>query len=772
MANIEGPVEEQPDNEAQNLRLQVYGTNFPDPAEQDGAKWRAWLDSRVKEQEGIIRDKRLHWARHRHFRAGRQWISQRDGRVWREMDNDKNELRMTLDLIGPTLDFRLGIIDEQRPGFKALPLGFGVRAREMAEAQQRVAEHYYHCLKGQLLMREAAGYAQTDGAAFIRVFVDKNGGPVVKDVRMVEQTDARYADLVAQGYEVDEATQQVVLPMDEEGNIAPVGSEVREYNEGDIGSDVIQAHEVWFDPEANSVNGPHRRAKWAFIMRVRNLQSARIETGDPKLPAESSNIARDPVLDSVDTAVMGSFQRGLPPFPMARQERGETTVEFFLYIAPNKEAGLDKGLWRRIVGNKLMGGSDELPGGKIPLARLSDGSSDSSMFPRPVVSTWVPDQLTINALVTKIVEHVRLWAAGRVISQKGTMVSESFTTITGSLMEYTGAKPELLDAPRLVPDIWSSLQFFVKKLEDKGGWNDLARGRVTGEGSNFEDISGRAILAAGERLERTFGPMIRATADGMSELAVLWVDYCRWLFETPRMLNIVGRGDLAKAIDGKDLGYDSTVYMDPESLMPMPRAVKQQLLFEMLKIGLITAEQFNKRAPYAEVRDINMGDTEQWERAQWINTSLQERWEEMSQAAQSDPMSAFVPEMGGIAVLWQDDVAAHKRALLEIALDERKPLPLKDLALSRWAAYDQLERAKGMPGTATTPPVPPSAPMPVFVRGAPPDLAMMAMNMPLPPQGGGGVPANAQAPGTQAGGAAPEISAAPGEGAALDTLAS
>ena len=54
-----------------------------------------------------MRDKRMYWTRNRHFRQGRQWISSRDGRTYRELEPMKNTLRMTLDLTSPALDFRL-----------------------------------------------------------------------------------------------------------------------------------------------------------------------------------------------------------------------------------------------------------------------------------------------------------------------------------------------------------------------------------------------------------------------------------------------------------------------------------------------------------------------------------------------------------------------------------------------------------------------------------------------------------------------------------------
>src|SRR6266850_1619787 len=126
-------------------RTKLFGEHFPEIGG-DAESWKKWLESRIKEQEGPMRDARLHWARHRHFWQGRQWISTRDNRTWREVNDD--EVRQTLNLIGPALDYRVGLVAEQKPGFRCQPLGTGIEGQETAEAQQRVAEHYYNKLSG------------------------------------------------------------------------------------------------------------------------------------------------------------------------------------------------------------------------------------------------------------------------------------------------------------------------------------------------------------------------------------------------------------------------------------------------------------------------------------------------------------------------------------------------------------------------------------------------------------------------------------------------
>lgn len=727
----------------------AFGPLWPGATNRDGAKWSEWAKDRIAAQEDVMRDKRLHWARHRHFRQGRQWISSRDSRTWREVDGDRNHVRLVLNVIGPAMNFRLGLITEQAPGFRTQPLGTGTTGRETAEAQQRIAEYYYNLLRGYKLMRDACSHAQTDGVCFLHVFVDPIGGPSREDVMMIPPEDKRFETLQAMGYEVDEATGSLVVPLDEVGEPdIPESVVSRDIRLGDVATRVVLAHEVFFDPEAKTVNGPYDRAKWCIIRRVRDLESARLETGRSDLESEGAGVELDPIMDaSVDgglgaitASTSGYFQRGLPLFPMARNRsvRQESVYEYLIYIPPLPAAGVQRGLYLRVVGDHVVKHSDELPGGKVPLARFTDGSSDPEMYPRPDVMDCIGDQILVNTLASRLVEHVRSFGAGRLMTQKGTLISETYSNIIGSVVEYTGMKPDVVPSGPAGNDTWNLLEFFIKKLEDKLGYNDFARGQMTGSGS-FSDVSGRALLGARELYERQFGPFIRAAAEGMSEWACLVVDYARWLYDEDeaRLIPIAGRGDLAKRITSKDLGERSVVYVDPTTLSPLPRALRHQMLFDLLEKGMITQEEYKRQAPFAEIRDVYMGGSEQWGRAQAVNTLLEEAWERLGGL---DATRRFDPEQGGIAVMWQDDPRVHKEALLELGLDERKPLTLRDLALERWGLYDQLERAKTVNPQTGQPLSPPNP----LIRNIPSDMqAPVAPPAPTPTgQNAAGAPAN------------------------------
>ena len=735
---------------SQKERLQrKFGVDFPELTSTNGPDWRRWIEGQRRKQEPVMRDKRLHWSRHRHFRAGQQWISTRDGRLWREPQSDVNDLRPVLNMIGPALDFRLGILSEQRPGFRFEPLGSGVSGRESAEAQQAVAEYYFFIQRAWNIFLDAWFHAQTDGVSFIHIYVDPTKGPTTEDLDLIPPDDPRFPGLKAQGYEVGEDG-LLILPYQEEGLEAPPGTPARTMFEGDLACKILLAHEVLFSPEARTINGPTEpRARWALVRRMRDVNEARLETGDPTIESEMVITSQSDVLDMPIDRSMG-WQRGLPPFPTRRQRIIDGVPEYLLWIAPDQfEPGLEQGKWMRLVGNNIVEGADELPGGVIPLARMTDGSPDTDIFPRPVMSDWIGDQTAINAVLSALMKHARYFAGGRLLATKNTVLEESYSNIVGSVVEYQGMKPDAMPSPTASPDAWRLLDWLVKKLEDKTAWTDPARGQVSQTGS-AQDVSGRAILASQQLFERAFGPVVRAAAEGATEFAHIIVKYAQWLFDEPRLIPAVGgRGDLAKKISAEDLGDRPVVYVDPQTMMPLPTALKAQLLEDQLDKGRISLPTYQKRHPYADVRDVEMGDTDQWQRAEWINTLIEDQWQEIAQVPSPDRYA-----MPGFAVLWQDcdletpqpqqgatGIASqipamyrtvHKTSLMEIILDERKPWEMRQIAIDRWGVYDQLERSMNDPtGMTMWPPV---------VLGVPPDKIQAMLMMMQPPPGIPGAP--------------------------------
>lgn len=737
-------------------RLEAYyGVGFPDPDMEDKKKlaegFKAWVNREVDRQSSVMNDKRLHYARHRLFRQGRQWISTRDGRQWRELNADENRIRAVFNMIGPALDFRVTLLQEQRPGFKYLPIaGQGINGREIAIAQQSFAEYYFQMQKIWDLSTLAMSEALTDGVCFLNVYLDKEMGPSLENVELISEDDDRYESFSAQGYKKRKSG-LIELPLGPGAAVSGATSSST-VKGGDLKTTLILAHETYADSEARCINGADKQAKWFMVRRMRDIHSVRLQLDDPKLEPDVGNPSSE-VTDLSFAFDAQKWHKGMPPFPSTRMRMPDGGVfENKIYLAPSKE--IPEGMWIELLTERHLK-TGNLPAKVIPIVRFTDGSTDGELYPRPEMSDWIGDQTAINGLGSKILEFARLHAGSRVMALEGTIVKETFTDIVGSIVNYQGPKPDVLQPPRVSPDLWQMWKTMVQQLEAKTGWDDMARGQLTGEGG-FQDVAGRAVLAARELFERQFGRMIRAAARGVSDWSTLYVQYGQEFFDTPRMIPMLGRPDLAKKISKTELQGPPSTYVDPETLQPLPRALRNQMLTDYLKQGLITVETFKKRAPFAEVRDLSMGDSDHWDRAQVINTVLEENWKKFSKM---EALELF-DVASGLPIFWQDITDVHMKALEEIILDDKHPFELRKLAADRWGIYSELAKSKDFPQELEMQGMP-RPPAPAEVLGVPNSIAQrqepLPQQMAAGPMGGG--------PGASP---APELSPTTFPGAATD----
>jgi hypothetical protein len=237
-------------------------------------------------------------------------------------------------------------------------------------------------------------------------------------------------------------------------------------------------------------------------------------------------------------------------------------------------------------------------------------------------------------------------------------------------------------------DVKEALSLEKKAFEDASGYNDTSRGQFS------SSSSGRAILAAREQLERVFAPSVLAIANAMTEWAKVTLAGMAWGYDVPRDLGAVGksRPDLARALNAQDFDGSADVKVEPETLMPMPKAMRLFLLDELFQKQLIDARQYQRLMPFAIVKQIQSPDADQEARANRIADALLTR--------------QSVPPMR-----WQDNEAIHQDVL------ERKILLQDDIdedviqaADARWRELaTQAAQKQGAPAPQAPAPAGPQA---------------------------------------------------------------
>lgn len=701
--------------DGENRYSKVYGAAFPGNIRTaDGPALEKWVSECIRHQRDEVTTRRLHYSRNRLFRTGKQWIATRDGVSWKQPRERENKVRITENMLGPALDFRKDVLFEQRPGFKHMVMGrSSMLEKELAEGQQAIAEFYYHTLKVWLIAELAYENAQTDAVAFLHTFVDRRRGKGRPNVRLVQEGGERYEELAQLGYENIEGTLMIPLNADDE-DLQP-GEEPSKVM-GDVNTRMVLAHECWCDPEALTINGPLDPCKWFFIRRLISLEEARLI--DPTVEPSVEGASEDDHYDSPMLVSKEDWKGGVPPFPDRVRKFKNAVFETIAFLAPSDV--LPDGYTFHLVGNKRVDveGDGTLPGRLIPITPIYDNGLKMGIFPRPQMTDWLPDQVAINALLSAIITQVKNTSGVALLARKGTVLSESLNTIFGALFSYdAGPAPTPLRLPRVSTDAWQLLQLLIRQLENKTGHNDLARGQLTGSGgASMQDISGRAVLGAKEMLERTFGGPVRGIAHSMSEWSRIVVAYATWLHEDdiPALVARTGRLDLARQLDAAKLQEEQRIYVDPQTMMPMPTSLRNQLLVDMLDKQLISPAEFGKRSPFAEIQDLQLGSPQQVERAQLVNTLLEGSFRELT-------LEDRFNDKKGLGIWYQDDPQVHMEVLEEIILDTRRDPKLKKICADRWGVYAELMKHKVSLQTPVDPsmPAPPPVPVPFEVLGVP-----------------------------------------------------
>lgn len=643
--------------------LAMFGPGFPMLTDiWKREDWAHWAQTRWQDLSPTVQ-KRIHAVhRNRLFRQGYQWVSSVNGGPWREPPKPQNAARVVYNMIAPALDQRVEIITEQRPGFSTRPATQDPDDVRKAEAQQFALEYQFDQQDMQAVYREIAYWVGTDGVCFQEVFWDDTRGPWNEEQQEVPGASALRAS----------GLRTVKAPL------------------GDVNSRVCRMEKVRVSPNATAAVPP-------FYVIIRDRipkQQAVVEHG-----YDVAKQLDDAQRDEVDgTGGVDVTRLGLLESDPDERLTDQPTVERFIVYGERCEV-FPHGFTMVAIGGEvqLLG---PLLFSCVPVVRWTDGSTDPAYFCKAEMEKWLDSQMRVNAVLSKWVENVRLHAGPRLLAKEHAIKGETLLGGSMSLISVAGLGPlsevvQPIQGFSLSQDALQLLQLEKKAFEDLSGWNDTSRGSFS------SDQSGRAILAIREQLERVFAPLVGAAARSMSHWARITLKAMKFGYDEPRMLGVLGRGrpDLMRAIGADDLDGAVDVWVDPETLMPMPKSLRLFLLKDLVQMQAMTPQEYRRRLPFGYTRQLTTPDEDQESRARRVVEALRR---------------GEFPE-----ILWVDDEAIHQDVLQrELILPGDTPEPLRKLALERWMLLAQQASAKqmammgmGMPPMAGSQPQPGGEPL-------------------------------------------------------------
>ena len=623
--------------------IALYGGDFPLIKALDGGgvedeDWTSWARG-LWERHRAGSQKRVHFAaRNRLFYQGQQWVSSVGHSMlgqWREPPKHRDAARRVANMVKPALDQRTQIVSDQRPGFRVEPQDRSPSSLKRATSLQLALEYQYRQQQMAAVIREARHWAGTDGVCVLRTYWDPDAGPWTEDL----------------------------IPG--EGDVGVLG-ESRRRPMGELRTKVYRIEQVRVSANASATSQPH----YWVLRDVVATADAVAQYG------AAAVLGRDKATDQASTLTGDGWteHRGDIVSPDELLHDQSTLDRFTVDCEPSEF--LPDGLTLVTVGEAVIY-AGPLPMGVVPNVRFADGSPDPAFFPEPEMDDWLSHQMAVNAALSKWIESIRRNADGRFLGRAGAFSAETLIGGMASLIEVRGAQ-NLSDVLQPIPsfsvggDTKELIQFEVQQFEQKSGWNDTTRGSFSsGE-------SGRAILAQREQVEQIFAPSVNAAAHSMTEWAKVQKAGMGTYYDEPRRIAVVGksRPDLGRELTREDFDGVADISIDPETLVPLPRAMRLYLLDSMLERQVITPEEYRRRLPFAWTRDIETPDDVQEARAQRICDLIR-------QGADPGP------------ILWQDDEAVHQDVLdRELILADDVDPGAQQAAIERWVQLAQQAQMK------------------------------------------------------------------------------
>lgn len=622
----------------------LYGADFPllntDPSKEED--WVSWVrHSWDRLGPGVQR--RLHLTqRNRLFKQGIQWISSTGFGPWREPPRPRESVKVVENMIGPALNQRVQIIAEQRPGFRVRPSTSDQDDLKRAEAKQLALEYQYDQQEMEGIIREAAYWSGTDGVSFLELYWDPDAGPWHEEY--VSSEDG--ADMKKK-----------------QGPLGDVKTRVRRIEQVRVSANATANRKPWF---------------WVIHDVMSKQEAIRLFGVD----LFGDNVSPDVTENLFHNYPLARSGYQLPNVDELLLEQ-EKVSRFTVYC--EKSLALPKGLTLVVVGDKLVYQGPLLIG-TVPMVRWPDGSPDPSFYPAPEMDLWIDSQMRVNAIKTKWVENVRVNSGPKLLAKENsispeTMTSGNMTVISAKGLGGLSEIVKTIESFSVGDDAKELLAMEKKVFEDLSGWNDTSRGSLPMD----NDQSGRAILAIREQLERIFAPMVNAGAKSMTEWAKISCSWMAWGYDIPRNVGVEGRSrpDLTRALMADDFDGVSDIFIDPETLMPMPRPLRLFLLKDLFQQGMMSMQEYRRRLPFAWTRSIGTPDEDHEARAK--------------RCAEGIRNGQILP------VLWQDNEAIHQDVLeRELILPDDIDPMVREMAIQRWTQLAMQAQAK----MGVTPPLP------------------------------------------------------------------
>jgi len=225
---------------------------------------------------------------------------------------------------------------------------------------------------------------------------------------------------------------------------------------------------------------------------------------------------------------------------------------------------------------------------EFPFARLQWTKPFSGFWSQSLAEQLKPTQIELNKLLAVLQRSYHLAGSYKILIQNGSQIpDQTFNNNIGTLIKYTGAKPEYITPPIVPPEMYRQVETLIERSRQLAGISGLSATSQKPAGLNsgaalreFSDIESARFTAFSQDFEKVFVDIAKICVDLATDIAEKDGSY---------PVNVSGNKKLTK-VDIKEIALnkeDYTVCTFPASSLPNEPAGRIAALDDLVQRGLI-----------------------------------------------------------------------------------------------------------------------------------------------------------------------------------------
>ena len=231
-------------------------------------------------------------------------------------------------------------------------------------------------------------------------------------------------------------------------------------------------------------------------------------------------------------------------------------------------------------------------------------------------------QRTINIIISKMAEHVKLMASGKWIIADRNNVPDKYITSDIQVMRYKWApgvkEPHQAQLAQMPGYPLELLGLVTQHFNDILGIHDVSHGRPP-KGIR----AGTALAALQEMDVSQLEPVIKAMKSSLSDLGKMLLSIAQVRCLIPQMLTIVGKDKefYVEQFVGSMVDLESNVTCEQDTALPQNKVYREEMLKGRLQINAISIREYRK---FMEIEDDEIDSRERIDeaKAKWENSQM------------------------------------------------------------------------------------------------------------------------------------------------------